>query len=357
MAKAIEIFLGTRATCMEFTREALEEVTVDIIDHDNETYIVFHDYHTLFWAAERLDTSRNDLETEGRQITQVLAKFFLEIFDRKVKFLKSDDGQHRYTCYIISFCNSNHIYHHFPVVAEHPGTSTITKQAMKNLFLECENNFTEVQIALSALHDSGSKTRPSASHSIFYEEKEEIIWNPSNFNHDFLEVTYGQLSLMKSKMEQQILAITNALKAKNNNSVNFKLDYPKILPKKEESIEMQIQNGFMKEFEMIRRKGERDNDTQLQDTGAIKKVRVIYASHKQEPKMDVCHSSPSSSQNKKEAIDEEAEDALLEIWSEEKKREIHRQHLCLFCCKSKSPEESPAAHATTCTGTMAVCSN
>ena len=77
MAKAIEIFLGARATCMEFTREALEEVAVDIIDHDNETYIMFHDYHTMFWATERLDTSRNDVETERRQIIQVLAKFFL----------------------------------------------------------------------------------------------------------------------------------------------------------------------------------------------------------------------------------------------------------------------------------------
>jgi hypothetical protein len=276
---------------------------VDIIDHDNETYIMFQDYHTMFWATERLDTSRNDVETEGRQITQVLAKFFLEIFDRKVKFLKSDDGQHRYTCYIISFCNAHHIYHHFPVVSEHPGTSTITKQAMKNLFLECENNFTEVQIALSSLRDSGSKTRPSASHNIFYEEKEEIIWNPSNFDHDILEVTYGQLSLMKSKMEQQILAITNALKAKNNN-------YPKILPKKEESIEMQIQNGFMKAFEIITKRGEKESETQLLDTGAIRKVKSNYASHKQEPKMDVCHSSPSSLQNKKETIDQETEDVL-----------------------------------------------
>ena len=36
---------------------------------------------------------------------------------------------------------------------------------------------------------------------------------------------------------------------------------------------------------------------------------------------------------------------------------MHRRHLCLFCCKSKSPEESPEAHATTCNGTMAGCSN
>jgi hypothetical protein len=321
------------------------------------TYIMFHDYHTMFWATERLDTSRNDAEAEGRQITQVLAKFFMEIFDKKVKFLKSDDGQHRYTCYITSFCNAHSIYHNFPVVPENPGTSAITKQAMRNLFLECENNFTEVQIALSSLRDSGSKTRPSASYSIFYEEKEEVIWNPTNFDHDFLEVTYGQLSLMKSKMEQQILAITNALKAKNNNSANFKLDYPKILPIKEKSIKSQIQNGFMKAFELIAKRGEEENESKLLNTGAIKKVKINYTSHKQERKMDVCHSSPLSVLNKTEVSDEETEDVLKEIWGVEKKKEMHRRQLCLFCCKSKPPEVSQATHAASCTGTMVVCSN
>jgi hypothetical protein len=119
---------------------------------------------------------------------------------------------------------------------------------------------TTTLLTLSVLREAGSKSRQSASHKIFYEEKEQTIWNPSNFDQDFLEVTYGQLSLIKSKMEQQILAITNALKARNNNSINFKLDYPKILPCKDNSIEEQIQNAFMKAFELIRLKDKEEDE-------------------------------------------------------------------------------------------------
>ena len=237
---------------------------------------------------------------------------------------------------------------------------------MKNLFIECDNNFTEVQTALSVLWDTGSKSRQSASHKIFYEEKKEIIWNPSNFDHDFLKVTYGQLSLMKSKMEQQILAITNALKARNNNSINFKLDYSKILPCKENSIEEQIQKRFMKAFELIRLKGkEKDEESQYRHTGAIKKKRFnskddstssTNPSSTQETEMDMYQSSPSSSPRMASKNEEENKD-LLERWVEEKKKAINKRQLCLFCCKSRHIGSTAITHAETCTVTMAVCFN
>ena len=68
MARSLELFLGTRAICLEFAKEPLDEVAVDIIDHDNKTYVLFHDYNTMFCAAQSLNTSRNDLEAEGREL-------------------------------------------------------------------------------------------------------------------------------------------------------------------------------------------------------------------------------------------------------------------------------------------------
>ena len=52
---------------------------------------------------------------------------------------------------------------------------------------------------------------------------------------------------MKSKMDQQILAITNNLKKMNNNSINFRSYYPKIAPR-ELPILKQINVGFAQGF-------------------------------------------------------------------------------------------------------------
>ena len=82
-----------------------------------------HDYHNMSLVCERLNTARKNLEKEGKELSELLTKYFLDIFDSKVKFLKSDMGQHRYTDYITKFANTHSINHKFSVMAELPGIS------------------------------------------------------------------------------------------------------------------------------------------------------------------------------------------------------------------------------------------
>ena len=243
--ESLDLFLGTRAKCRAKSSRPLSLVAVDVLDHKSETYLVLHDYNSAFLAVERINASRNEIENEGQEITELLTKYFMDIFDKKAKRLCSDTGHHRYTCYIKDFCKVNAFDHYFPEIDEMPGISRVTLQAIVNLFKECDENFIEVQIALGVLRDSGSKKNRSPAQILFYEEKELIVWDSDRYDKNFLEVTYAQLTLMKSKLDHRLLAITNVLLQKNRNSVNFKIDYPKLSSETHTTIESKITSGFL----------------------------------------------------------------------------------------------------------------
>ena len=339
--ESLDLFLGTRAKCREKAISQLHKVAVDVLDHKSETYLILHDYHSAFLAVERIDASRNDIETEGQEITDLLTKYFLDIFDIKAKCLLSDKGNHRYTCYITNFCSANAIRYYFPKNDEMPGISRITTQAIVNLFKECDENFIEVQIALGVLRDSGSKKNKSPAQILFYEEKELILWDSEKYDNNFLEVTYAQLTLMKSKLDHRLLAITNALLKKNKNSVNFKIDYPRLLLEEPMNIEAQIsigfQNVFTKIYSMIK-EDQLNHEINLLDAT---KIASKYGNAKIETLTD----------NKMEGANV-LQDDIAEMWGEMKSAEMKKRGLCSLCFKEKLSN-----HIMDCSGHELVCFN
>ena len=150
--ESLDLFLGTRAKCRETAKSPLSEVAIDILDHHTESYLILHDYYSTFLAVEKINSSKNDIVIEGQEITDLLYKYFLDIFDIKAQCLLSDNGQNRYTCFITRFCSENDIKHYFPKRDELPGISKITKQIiflekkqmikLKKNLLNCCFNFT-----------------------------------------------------------------------------------------------------------------------------------------------------------------------------------------------------------------------
>ena len=353
--ESLDLFLGTRAKCRETAKSPLSEVAIDVLDHNSESYLILHDYFSTFLAVEKINASRNNIVMEGLEITDLLSKYFLDIFDTKAQCLLSDSGQHRYTCFITSFCSENDIKHYFPKKDEMPGISKITSQAIVNLFEECDNDFIEVQIALGVLRDSGSKLNRSPAHKLFYEEKELIVWDSEKYNNNFLEVTYAQLTLLKSKLDHRLLAITNALKKKNKNSINFKIDYPKLLSDDSKSIETQISEGFQQGFLNIYNMIKED---QLNDEIDFMKVQntssngTIKKSSKAETSELVNDNTKVSKTQKKIKDALSNHDEVKELWGEKKSIEMQRRGLCSLCFKKTS-----ANHFLECTGPELVCFN
>ena len=246
--ESLEMFLGTKTKCREFAKSALSEVAIDIMVHKSNTHVVIHDYYTAFLVVETLSRSMNNIVREGQELTDLLTKYFIDIFDTKVKLIKSDNGQNEYTDFIIKFCNQNKIQHYFPPNEVMPGISKITIQAVKNLLEECGNDLIEVQIALGAFRDTGTKTTRSPSHLIFCDNEEKFLWDPKKYNKKNLEFSYAQISLMKSKLDQDVLAFSSALRKKNGNSCNFQVDYPVLAPTKIETLNTQVTQEFQKSF-------------------------------------------------------------------------------------------------------------
>ena len=352
--ESLDLFLGTRAKCRETAKSPLSEVAIDILDHHTESYLILHDYYSTFLAVEKINSSKNDIVIEGQEITDLLYKYFLDIFDIKAKCLLSDNGQNRYTCFITRFCSENDIKHYFPKRDEMPGISKITKQAVVNLFEECDNDFIEVQIALGVLRDSGSKAYRSPAHKLFYEEKELIVWDSKKYNDNFLEVTYAQLTLMKSKLDHRILAITNTLKKKSKNSINFKVDYPTLLSDNSKSIEMQIAEGFQKGFlniyNMIK-ENQLDNELQnLENTEKVTSAGTIKKASQAKSSASITETLKiNAPENQTDMTDT---DDIKDMWGERKSNEMMKRELCSLCFKKNSTN-----HFMECTGPELVCFN
>ena len=349
--ESLDLFLSTRTKCRAKSSSPLHLVAVDILDHKSETYLVLHDYHSAFLAVERINASRNEIENEGQEITELLAKYFMDIFDSKAKHLTSDTGHHRYTCHITNFCKTNMFDHYFPEFDEPPGISKITLKAIVNLFNECDENFVEVQIALGVLRDSGSKKNRSPAQILFYEEKELIVWDSDKYDKNFLEVTYAQLTLMKSKLDHRLLAITNALLKQNKNSINFKIDYPKLSLEIPTTTEAQIrsgfQNGFNKAYEMIK-KDKLEKSLKLFNTS--KNNSQDEKAQMELPEAEqVLHTATDEAP---EAFIDVKEEELAEMWGEAKSAELKIRGLCSLCFAQMSPE-----HIKTCKGPEQVCFN
>ena len=158
--QSLEMFSGTKSKCREFASSPLSEVAVDIMEHMSETYVIIHDYYSAFLAVESIDTSKKNLEREGQEVTDLLSKYFIDIFDTKVHFMKSDNGQTDYSSFIINFCTKHNIQHFFPPKDVMPGISKITIQSVRNLYEECGSDL-EAQIALGAFRDRGSSSSKS----------------------------------------------------------------------------------------------------------------------------------------------------------------------------------------------------
>ena len=221
----INIFLGTRSKCTEFVKEPLEEVAIDVLKIKEKSFLVLHDYFSSFLIIEQLKAMRwSDVIVAEDEVNELLKKYFLDIFERKPNLIKSDNGQNEYTEFVIKFCNKMEILHYFPVKETMPGISKITLQSLRVLFADCDNSYTEVQIAIDAMRRKKLHEGYSPNHLMFYKDK-IFKWGEEHKAHG-LDMSYAQLSLMKSKLEQSILSFNNALRISNKNSINFQSDYP-----------------------------------------------------------------------------------------------------------------------------------
>ena len=244
--QSLDMFSGTKSKCREFAKAPLSEVAVDIMFHMSKTYVIIHDYYSAFLAVEAIDTSKKNLEREGREVTDLLSKYFLDIFDCKVKFMKSDSGQTDYTNFITNFCTKNNILHFFPATDVMPGISKITIQSMKNLLDECGSEI-EAQIAIGVFRDTGTDSTRSPNHLLFYEKEKQFKWDDSKYKKN-LDFTYAQVSLMKSKLDQEVLAFASTLRKQSKNSCNFRVDYPALLQNKETTLKNRVCDEFVKRF-------------------------------------------------------------------------------------------------------------
>ena len=306
--EALDQFMKPKLLCQDISTAPLEVVGIDVIDHKNETYVIIHDYHTNFVTVERLTSPKNFMskDNRGKEIISLLIKYFYEIFDRPVKKITSDNGRNKFTPFIEEFCTNRVITSSFPEIQNRKGISSKIIKAVVNLFEECKNDFIEVQIALSILRESAYPNNHSSTHMLFYEHKEKIEWNSDEYNNLFLDVTYSQLTIMKSKMDQQILAITNNLKEMNNNSINFRSYYPKIAPK-ELPIMKQINTGFAQGFK------------NMHDLIKCNQLNTAIAELQYEKQ------NPQDSN-------------LQEIWGHQKRSAYTKKNLCIRCSLPSSAE-------------------
>ena len=300
-----------------------------------------HDYHSAFLIVERINASRNEISNEGQEIKDLLSKYFIEIFDSTNTRLCSDAGQHRYTVYIKDFCSDHAFDSYFPELVEKESISKITLRAIVGIFKKCDENFIEVQIALGVLRESGSKKHKSPAQILFYEEKDLIVWDSDRYDKDFLEVTYAQLTLMKSKLDHRLLTITNVLLKMNKNSINFKIDYPKLSSQKIVTHESEIESGFLM---------------------GLEKVYDMVTENKLEEELELFKASKTDSHRRKTGVPEpmtkvlpelrKVTDDLAEMWGETKSEEMKKRQLCPQCFTKMS-----ANHSVACKGPGMVCFN